>query len=485
LGVGATSLDGELTWLNPVVFNANSGSGAQQLPNLLNLTNSGAIRALNTVNFGGAATVYGGFINNGLIADQGTTVWATNFINSGSISNGPGSFVLQSSTALLTNGLIYAGADVKLIATNNSGLGGNSLIISNHVIQAGRMLTLWSTNLTDTGVTNGNVWVVGFNGISGSPNLGANDSGFNIPVKPSVGDLLGTTVTNIAPPNMKIYNFWSGNDYGISSQGYTNNLALGQLILDAQGSASFFYFNGAGTSNALYVDKLVLQDYANVGTGNSENFLWLKIATNMMIYYAQAIDGSGHSVAEAIDNASRAGWNGGRLRWIYSYAGYFSSTNLVYTNSVYPNGVTNTVNAALAQSSVIDSDGDGIINNVDPTPFLVPSEVSFTLTTTTDQLAKVEWTTIPNATNFIYYTTNLLATNWLAFTNFKNFYYGDNVAVTNAGHGNGFHSPQTYVSTQFSPPDNSQMTNVWVFDAITGVPHYYKVVIWPWLNYPY
>jgi len=59
------------------------------------------------------------------------------------------------------------------------------------------------------------------------------------------------------------------------------------------------------------------------------------------------------------------------------------------------------------------------------------------------------------------------------------------VAVTNAGHGNGFHSPQTYVSTQFSPPDNSQMTNVWVFDAITGVPHYYKVVIWPWLNYPY
>ncbi len=258
-------------------------------------------------------------------------------------------------------------------------------------------------------------------------------------------------------------------------------------MLDAQGgpyngaSASFFYFNGVGTNNALYVDDLELLDYATQGNAtNSYNFPWLKIGTNLVIYYAQALK-NGISVAEAIDNASQHGANGGRLRWVYSYAGHFSSTNLVY-----PDGTTNTVNAALAQSTTIDSDGDGVVNALDPTPFFVPSQVGFTLTTTNlpPLSAKVSWTTIPNATNFIYYTTNLFATNWLAFTNFKNFYYGNNVAVTNAAHVNYFNSPQTYVNNA-SLPDNSQQTNVWVFDVITNQPHYYKVVIWPWLNYPH
>jgi hypothetical protein len=629
VGVGSTSLDGELTWLNPAPFNANTGSGLQQMPNLLWLTNSGAIHVLNTANFGSATTPqfgvtpampavpasgvlaetgtnavkndkviigtnqyafvatitntvpnqvkiatnfdgsmnnliaainrgtgagtaystntkanpkasagalashafsvaalntnaavgnlvptlftpataavnltwsnptltnatdyvppvtnYTAFINHGLVADKGTAIWTTYFENDGTVSNGTGSFVLQCGSAVLTNGNLMAGGDVVLIATNTPGSGVNSLIISNHMIQAGRKLTLWSSNITDTGVTNGNIWVVGSNGISGSFNLSVNDSGFNIPLKPLVGDLLGTTVTNIAPASVAIYNFWSATNYGLSTRGYTNNLALGQLILDAKGSSlggCMFYFNGVGTNNALYVDDLQLLDFATQGNAtNSYNFPWLKINTNMVIYYAQALK-NGLSVAEAIDNQSRQGANGGRLRWVYSYAGYFSSTNVVY-----PDGTTNTFNTALAQSTTIDSDGDGIVNALDPTPFFVPSEINLTVTTTNlpPLSARLEWTTIPNATNFIYYTTNLLGNNWLAFTNFKNWYYGNNVAVTNAAHGNSFRSPQTYI-VSLSPPDNSQTTNVWVFDVITNVPHYYKVAVWPWLNYPH
>ena len=429
-------------------------------------------------------TNYTAFINHGLVADKGTAIWTTYFENDGTVSNGTGSFVLQCGSAVLTNGNLMAGGDVVLIATNTPGSGVNSLIISNHMIQAGRKLTLWSSNITDTGVTNGNIWVVGSNGISGSFNLSVNDSGFNIPLKPLVGDLLGTTVTNIAPASVAIYNFWSATNYGLSTRGYTNNLALGQLILDAKGSSlggCMFYFNGVGTNNALYVDDLQLLDFATQGNAtNSYNFPWLKINTNMVIYYAQALK-NGLSVAEAIDNQSRQGANGGRLRWVYSYAGYFSSTNVVY-----PDGTTNTFNTALAQSTTIDSDGDGIVNALDPTPFFVPSEINLTVTTTNlpPLSARLEWTTIPNATNFIYYTTNLLGNNWLAFTNFKNWYYGNNVAVTNAAHGNSFRSPQTYI-VSLSPPDNSQTTNVWVFDVITNVPHYYKVAVWPWLNYPH
>lgn len=616
LGVGATSLDGELNWVNPATFNADSASGTQQLPYLKWLTNNGAIRIANTANFGqpllvtnpslpavkaagtlweigtnvvkkdrvtigtnqyyfvgtltnktanqvligatfnasmsnliaainhatgsgstystntranpsvsagpfsvanhaftvtaltagaagnsiatlftpatassnltwnGNSTLTGGanatsasttgtfalssFVNNSLITDQGTAIWSTNFQNAGTISNGLGSFSLLSLSSVLANGNLVAGGDVVLVASN-------SLVISNHMIQAGRKLTLLSTNISDTGPTNGNIWVVGTN--SGGGTL---DSGFNVPLMPpaGAGDLLGTTVTNIAPPGKSIYNVWAGTNYGVSTRGYSHNLALGQLILDAKTNNSVFYFNGVGVSNALYVDSLQLLDYATHGNAtNSYNFPWLKIGTNLVIYYAQALEftpafPNGVSVAEQIDFQSQHfGANGGRLRWIYSYAGQFSSTNLVY-----PDGTTNTVNAALAGSTTIDSNGNGIPNAGDPAPIFVPSELNFTLTTTNlpPLSAKVEWTTIPNATNYIYYTTNLLATNWLAFTNFKNYYYGNNVAVTNSAHSNNFVSPQ---------PAPGPATNVWVYDALTNMPHFYKVVVWPWLNY--
>jgi hypothetical protein len=243
-------------------------------------------------------------------------------------------------------------------------------------------------------------------------------------------------------------------------------------------------FNGVGVSNALYVDQLVLTNYATHGNAtNNYNFPWLKINTNMMIYYAQAYEG-GLSVAEAIDRQSRNGANGGRLRWIYSYAGYYSGTTVYYTNQ---DGTTysNTLNSALVHSATIDSDGDGIPNSIDKTPFLSPSEIKMTgwVTNVPANSIKIQWVTIPNATNYIYYATNLTATNWLAYTNFKNWYFGGNVARTNSARVNYFVSPQGYIADP-TLLDNSQQTNVWVFDTITNVPHYYKVMVWPWLNYP-
>lgn len=637
LGVGASSLDGEINWGGLQPFNANSGSGTQQMPNLLYLTNNGAIRVLETANFGnpnsflnvtpatpavpatgtlsetgtnvlindrvtigtnqytfvktltnatanlvtwatnfdgslsnliqaingvaagrgvsysaatlsnsfaaagmlanhaftvtalstnaaigdaistlfkpatgasnltwsGSVTLTNGvnyvpsvsnystsvstaFVNHSLISDQGTKVSASYFENDGTISNGTGGFFLKCGLGVLTNGNLTSSGDVLLSATNSPGIGSNGLTISNQFISAGVSLTLATTNLAGDAVTNGNIWVVGAN--SGG---GAADSGFNTPIKAG-GDLLGTTVTNIAPFNKTIYNVWAGTDYGISPLGYSGNMAVGHLVLDSLttndshvGSKVAYVFSGAGASNALYVDCLDLQDAATYGNNtNQYNFPWLQINPNMMIYYAQALE-NGKSVAEAIDNVSRNGGNGGRLRWVYSYAGYLSSTNVLYTN-LDGSVTTNSVNAALAQSSSIDSDSDGIPNSIDPTPFFVPQEIKFTLTVTNNAsqpVAKVQWTTIPNATNSIWYTTNLASTNWLALTNFPNWYFGNNVAVTNASHGNSFLSPQVYVHNA-TLPDNSQQTNVWVYDLVTNVPHFYKVVVWPWLNFP-
>lgn len=391
-GVGAGSPDGELNY-GPSV----GALGASQIPNLRWLTNNGAIRIANLATFGSSSAVYGAFINNSLLSDSGTTLWTTNFVNAGTITNGSGSFLLQSQTTTLTNSSIFAGASISITA--------NNLLASNTVLRAGQSFTLQVTNLlTDTGVTSSNFWLVG----STNGNGGA---GFILTNKPLTGDLLGTTISNYVPAIKAVANVWAGQDRGVSAAGYTNNVALGRLILDALSSSSQFKFSGIGASNALYVDYLELRDSATNFDG-SGNLSVLNLNTNFVIYYAQAMM-NGFSVAEKINHK-----NGNRLRWVPMYAGYFSSTNLVYTNGA--SITTNTFNAALVQSQNIDSDGDGTVNASDPTPIFVPSSLNFSLTVTNlpPLTALIKWQTLAGSTNTLYYRTNLTAANWLVLTNF-------------------------------------------------------------------
>ena len=115
--------------------------------------------------------------------------------------------------------------------------------------------------------------------------------------------------------------------------------------MDAQGSASSFIFNGVGTSNALYVDKLVLLDYASYTNHDANgNLPGLVINSNvnggLVIYYADAVMADGTSVAVKLNHK-----NNDRLRWVPNYTGHFSSTNLAF-----PDGTTYSFNAALVQS---------------------------------------------------------------------------------------------------------------------------------------
>ncbi len=452
VGKGAESLDGELNLQSASLFWSNC------VPNLRNLTNNGAIRLQNFTTFG-AQTNYYNFINTGLVADQGSKIWANNFISSGTFSNGIGSFTLQSTNTDLSDGL--------LVATNGSvSITTGSLLASNLNLQAGRSLTLSATSvLTDgilpgsTSVTGGNMWTVGANAVSGQPEL-------SLPIFPTNGaSLLGTTITNIAPTNKNVIVTWAGKDSGASSAGFTNNMAVGRLILDALGTSpqsGVFTFNGADPTNAyaIYVDYLEFDDAATNET--SYNFPGLSINTNITIYFAQAML-NGVSVAEKIDNASRYyGANNGRLRWVPTYAGHYSSTNIVY-----PGGATSTVNAALAQSTDIDSDGDGIYNAYDPTPFFLASELNFTetLTNVPPKSILLSWQTVPGATNYVYYTTNLASTGW-------------SLLQTNSSlPANPFVSPQ---------PEGSSATSVSVLDSVNPAqPKFYKVTVQPWLTYPY
>lgn len=489
---GAGSSYSAATTPNPKAAAGILASGSFTVTALAAGTNANSIAttftpATSSVNlsWGGHATLYGGgrittnvepfvnnsaLINNGIFMDQGSILYAGNFESGGIFSNGIGSFTLQSLNTTLTNGSLYAAGDVAITA--------DTLVTSNLMLQAARSLTLQVTNeLTDTGYTNNNVWAVG------SASVG---SGFNLPIKPATGDLLGTTVTLSAPANRTVTSVWAGTDEGISPAGYTNNEAIGRMIFDVASSVTPGHngdlaFNGAGVSNALYIDLLILTNFAaqQSNATNNYNFSWLNIGPNMMVYFAQALE-NGRSVAEAIDDQSKLGANNGRLRWVYSYAGYYSSTNVYQTNTVDGTVYTNTVNTALAQSAHLDSDSDGIPNATDPTPFFLPYELNFTATVTDlpPQSVRVQWTTIPNATNYVYYTTNLLGTNsWLPLTNFNDWHYGNNALWANAPL-----SPQIYINDP-NLGDNSQQTNVWLYDTVTNIPHYYRVVVLPWVDF--
>ncbi len=433
-GVGAQSPYGELNLQGTTV------DWPAATPNLRYLTNNGVIlmplAIANSLGiFGSASAPYAALVNNGQITDQGSVIWTTNFVNTGSIANGPGRFTLQSLMATLSGGSIAAGGDVSITA--------DSLLMGDQILEADGSLTLIATNqLADAGVTSGGVLTVGLNSVG---------NGIKVPIKPPGGagygnSLLGTTINLYAPVNRNVVNVWAGADLGASAAGFTNNLAVGRLILDAFGfnSSTRFTFNGAGVSNAIYVDYLELLDGAtNLDNGQTgTNFISLNFDTNIVIYYAQAVM-NGHSVARQINH-----WNGNHLRWVPQYAGYFSSTNIVY-----PDGTIVTINAALAAAPHTDSDQDGTPNAFDPTPFFVASELNFTDTITNKPplQAVLTWVSMPDATNYVYYSTNLA------------------MPITNL---------LTIITNPPAPPF-APITNT-VYDPVNfSQPRYYKVTVVP------
>ncbi|MGH7940010.1 MAG: hypothetical protein ACREFR_02935, partial [Limisphaerales bacterium] len=319
----------------------------------------------------------------------------------------PGSFDLTSFTATLTNGSITAGGDISLAASN--------LLVSGVTLQAGRSLVLQATNfLWDGGVSNGNVWVVG------STN-GTGGNGLVLPFLPYDSDpqlnisnnLLGTTISMVTPPpNKEVSSTWAGLDYGVSTLGYnTNNVAIGQLVLNSLSQDSIFYFSGpAGSThnNAIYVDRLVLENYAGLGYPNWQGlggpptlvFNNHPNAGNLTIYYADAISSEYDNGGPFLDvSYILNGLDGGHLVWLPEYTGYFSSTNF---NS---NGQIRTVNLGMVENSQ---------------PEVVAGRVNLKVAAVNvpGKTLKLAWESFPGATNAVYYSTNLLGSDWLMLTNF-------------------------------------------------------------------
>ena len=169
------------------------------------------------------------------------------------------------------------------------------------------------------------------------------------------GDLLGTTLESRSGSFVQNLHTWAGEDRGATVDGYTNNLALGRLVLDGV-LLNRFRFQGVTASNALYVDYLELRTNGVPNSRSDDYRGSFAIDPGFTIYFADS----------NLDPIALSGLGGGRIKWVSSYVGAQSGTNLLY-----PNGITYRFNAALVRSLGDDTDNDNVLNGLDCTPIPV------------------------------------------------------------------------------------------------------------------
>ncbi len=354
-----------------------------QSPNLRYVTNHGNIVVQNEARFGYdaayPATSLISFVNKSNLTAAGIFVTSAYFENGGSI-NSDSVLSLNTVSGRFENGQSFTGSDLlvhahdfKLRNTTNQSLGVLSFVITNSFFDNGPF------------ESNRVVCTDGFHVQFATP------SG-----KPVVGDLLGTSFETAAPQFASIQHTWPGDDRGPEVAGYTNNLALGRLVLSS-GFDSELVFAGTGTSNALYVDFLSFQgiDLASLETA-------LVVAPNLVIYFADS-----NLPVEQLD-----GMLGGRLRWVRNYAGAYSSIDLLVNGNVIK------VNRGLRQSLIIDSDGDGLANGFDASPF-DPAVLNLTVMSGSPLTLALDWHAAASTVYKVEYTTNN-AQSWQVLKHYTN-----------------------------------------------------------------
>lgn len=344
--------------------------GITNFPSLTKFTNAGYIFVPGEARFGSdrplplAAVVNRG--SNAFISAIAQFIRADSFENSGVIEARTGPINVQATASKLENGSLTAASDIVL--------GGGNLKIRQHDIRtSGRLIFGLTNSLTDLGVDASNTLRCAF--------------GFRMDVRPVSGDLLGTTITTLIPPFSVVPHVWGAADMGPSRAGFSNNFALGRLVINGD-SSSRAMFSALTPGSALYVDYLEM-----TGAAANPSLLTnvLTINPGLTIYFA----GSSLPV-DKLD-----GQFGGRLRWVRDYAGANSSADVIL-----PTGQSIRVNAALLGSALVDSDADGIPNKFDLSPFdgvtLLPA---ITFTSGPVRSALISWESAAQTVYRVEYTT--------------------------------------------------------------------------------
>jgi hypothetical protein len=402
------TLDGNLAFTSTTLQNTRGQSTVFSLtdwvytnaPSLQFFTNNGTLTVPSEAHFGDdRPQPYSDFVNTGTINGGSVSVNSSLIANSGSVSASVGPVALTGNMGVFQNGQTISHGDLNLSLA--------SVKFNNHQLtSAGAINFTAPSGLSDAGPTSSNTFRA--------------QNGFNLLVKPSAGDLLGTTFQDQPPNFIQVNHSWAAQDLGVSPSGYSNNTALGTLTLTSPTSVPtqlpLFFFAGAGKQNGLYVDLL---DLTSLGT----NYLTLlQIDPSLTIYYAAAklgftpppnSAGIAQEPEEFLD-----GQFGGHLRWVSTFAGPNSSVDVII------NGATVAVNRALRFSKIIDSNGNGIPNFYDPYPFSInPLVLSASLAQTNQPPSggiAVSWVAAPQQIYQVEFTSSVQQTNWQALTRFTN-----------------------------------------------------------------
>ena len=346
-------LDGRNVTISPTGGITNGTGfdlGSSNLVNIWNFTNQGTFAVSRELRFGSdsSATIapISNIVNYGTILGASVDLRAQRIINTNFVGTTSGSVGLDAQEVILLPGSA-------ILSVGPTILSGTHLVASNSTILAGlgsaggNLVLDFTGSVKDGGVGTSNIWIT--------------SDGFTIAnLRPS-GDLLHTTIISTATNENEVIHYLGAADLGVGPEGYVNNLALGRLVLDGSTNTVFRFSPPPGVSNvALYVDYLELRNFA---TNYQDSIV---VDEGCRLYFANC-SVSPLKVAHSSEE---------RVRWVSTYSGPASTTNITYTVSAvnYPTDI----NLALATLADIDSDNDGIQNVADTTPIWIPQQAQLT-----------------------------------------------------------------------------------------------------------
>lgn len=353
-------------------------------PTLRNFTNEGRITLSGTMAVGTQSPTdapYVNVLNSGTISAFNQSFRAAYFENTGAIQSergtfppGVGTITVEAGSVKLENGRFEAGGDIRLAA--------NDLKMQNYAITNRQTFTLAVTNsIGDAAPLTNNV---------------ISTEGFNFVVKPRVGDLLGTKIESIAPRFLAIPHAVVSEDRGPTAAGFKDNLALGRLLLRGDLESLFAFVPSGSGKRALYVDFLQLGPLVTNDIPNS-----ILIDPNVVVYFADS-----NLPVDQLD-----GMFEGRLRWASEFAGPSSSVDVIKRSEKK----TIKMNRALRASAKLDTDGDGIPNNLDNFPLDADTRGASTYKLTFEKRSSnvsISWIAQAGESYVVEYTTDLGSGSW-------------------------------------------------------------------------
>lgn len=380
-----------LTTRGELLFGSLTNLTDANIPNVRNWTNTatGVVAVESTIDVGSGfpgTKKLDVFRNEGFLASTAVSIGASRFELLDEIFAEAGMISMLADDFVSQGGVLTGGSDA-FLWSNTADLTGLDALLG------GRFRIRVAESLTDGGPA--------------TPSKISVQYGVSFLTKPKVSDLRGTTIEINAPGYSTAASLWPGSDMGKTPEGFTNNLAVGALKLEVK-NGGVVMFNGPDASNAIYVEKLILGPRILFTLTNSvASDDGITLNGGMTLYFSST---STNTTPAKLDGLVTPG--GGKLVYLPIASGLVSVVN--------GDGRTVEVPQSVRYSSVIDSDGDGVPNATDPSPFDVVALGSTKLVGTPAREIELQWEANAGQSYEIQSTKDLAAGKWVPIKTLNN-----------------------------------------------------------------